>query len=114
MAVSSVIALPPIAFIQKFFLQPSALQFGVGVSGGCEIMVAAISAHLERFPLHIDVAADAKNAFNTWCRSQMWATLHRNFPSLYAFVKLVYGDSSDIIFFESLKSVACGNWLHAK
>ena len=86
--------------VQKYFLQPSALQFGVGVSGGCEIMVAAISAHLERFPQHIDVAADAKNAFNTWCRSQLWTTLHRNFPSLYAFVKLVYGASSDIIFFE--------------
>ena len=86
--------------IQRFFLLPNAMQFGVGVAGGCEIMVAAISTHLENFPEHIDVAGDARNAFNSWCRSKIWHELHKNFPSLYAFVKLVYGDASDILFSE--------------
>ena len=38
------------ADIQKFFLHPTALQFGVGVSGGCELMAAAINLHLQSPP----------------------------------------------------------------
>ena len=65
--------------IQRFFLLPNAMQFGVGVAGGCEIMVAAISTHLENFPEHIDVAGDARNAFNSWCRSKYGTNCTRIF-----------------------------------
>ena len=88
------------ADIQKFFLHPTALQFGVGVSGGCELMAAAINLHLQCFPDHIDIACDAKNAFNSWCRSKLWKPLQEYFPSLCPFVKMVYGEASSIIFHE--------------
>jgi hypothetical protein len=88
------------ADIQKYFLQPAALQFGVGVSGGCELMAAAINLHLQRFPGHIDISCDTRNAFNSWCRTRLWDPLYQNFPSLFAFVKLVYGEASDILFHE--------------
>ena len=88
------------ADIQDYFLSPSAVQFGVGVSGGCELMASAINLHLQRFPEHIDISCDARNAFNSWCRSKLWKPLHKHFPSLYAFVKMVYGGASNILFFE--------------
>ena len=77
-------------------------------------MAAAISAHLEQNPTHIDISCDARNAFNTWCRTRMWRPLRTHFPSLYRFVSLIYGSSSSIVFFEPgagltevLNSVGC-------
>ena len=86
--------------VRNFFLKPVPLQFGVGVASGCELMAAAISAHLERNPSHIDISCDVRNAFNTWCRTRMWGPLLKNFPSLYRFVSLIYGSASSIVFFE--------------
>jgi len=63
-------------------------------------MAAAINLHLQRFSGHIDISCDARNAFNSWCRTQLWDPLHQHFPSLFAFVKLVYGEASDILFHE--------------
>ena len=83
-----------------FFLKPAAVQFGVGIPGGCELMVSAIKLYLEANPNHIDISCDAKNAFNTWDRKKMWSVLQRHFPSIYSFVKLMYGDSSEILFHE--------------
>ena len=86
------------ADIQKFFLHPRALQFWVGVSGDCGLMAAAVNLHLQCFPDHI--VCDAKNAFNSWCRSKLWKPLQKYFPSLFPFVKMVYGEASSIIFHE--------------
>ena len=86
-----------------FFLKPAAVQFGVGIPGGCELMVSAIKLYLEANPNHIDISCDAKNAFNTWDRKKMWSVLQRHFPSIYSFVKLMYGDSSEILFIWPLK-----------
>jgi hypothetical protein len=87
--------------IQAFFLKPSsAIQFGVGMQGGCELMATAIALHLEAHEDHVDVSCDARNAFNSWCRSQLWDPLYKNFSSIYTFVKLVYGEAADIIFSE--------------
>ena len=61
-------------------------------------MAAAISAHLDLHPEHIDCALDSKNAFNSWCRSQMWQPLLDKFPSIYSLVKLMYGDASSVLF----------------
>ena len=33
--------------IAAYFLKPKAIEFGVGMPGGCESMAAAINAHLE-------------------------------------------------------------------
>jgi len=49
----------------------------------------------------VDVAADAKNAFNSLCRSQMWDPLLESFPDLAALGRLMYGSASSIIFNES-------------
>lgn len=86
--------------IRAYFLQPVAIQFGVGVSGGCELMATAISTLLHEHPEYIDVAGDAKNAFNTWDRSQLWDVLLARFPSLFELVKLMYGTASEIVFSE--------------
>jgi hypothetical protein len=49
--------------IQRYFLKPdSALQFGVGVQGGCELMAMAIATHMEEHPDHVDISCDARNA----------------------------------------------------
>ena len=89
------------AEITKFFLEPKPLQFAVGLAGGCELMGAAIGALLSEHVGWIDVAADAKNAFNSFCRSQMWGPLLENFPDLAALGRLMYGSASSIIFNES-------------
>ncbi len=87
--------------IQRYFLQPdSALQFGVGVQGGCELMAMAIATHMEEHPDHVDISCDARNAFNTWCRTRLWGTLRERFPSIYAVVKLMYGEAADVVFYE--------------
>jgi len=78
---------------KAFFLEPKPLQFGVGVASACELVAAAISAHLELHPEHIDCALDSKNAFNSWCRSEMWQPLLDKNPSIYSLVKLMYGDA---------------------
>jgi hypothetical protein len=77
-------------------------------------VAAAISAHLDLHPEHIDCALDSKNAFNSWCRSQMWQPLLDKFPSIYSLVKLMYGDASSVLFHdpgsglcEILNSVGC-------
>ena len=89
------------AEITKFFLEPKPLQFAVGLAGGCELMGAAIGAMLSEHVGWVDVAADAKNAFNSFCRSQMWGPLLENFPDLAALGRLMYGSASSIIFNES-------------
>ncbi len=87
--------------IQRYFLQPdSVLQFGVGVQGGCELMAMAIATHMEEHPDHVDISCDARNAFNTWCRTRLWGTLKEQVPSIYALVKLMYGEAADVIFYE--------------
>jgi hypothetical protein len=63
-------------------------------------MAAAINAHLEANPGHIDISFDARNAFNTWCRSKPWGPLLATFPSIFALCKLIYGSASDVAFFE--------------
>ena len=73
--------------VQKYFLEPAPLQFGVGVASGCELVAAAISAHLEQNPSHILASLDGKNAFNTWSRDRMWDTLLESFPSIATPVK---------------------------
>ena len=86
------------AEITKFFLEPRPLQFAVGLAGGCELVGAAIDALLSEHAGWVDVAADAKNAFNYFCRSQMWGPLIETFPDLAALGRLMYGNASSIIF----------------
>jgi len=89
------------AEISSFFLEPRPLQFAVGLAGGCELMAAAITAFLDENHGWVDIAADAKNAFNSFCRSRMWGPLLQHFPSLAALGRLMYGDASSIVFNEA-------------
>ena len=61
-----------------------ALEFAVGLAGGCELMISAITALLDIHPEWVDIAADAKNAFNSFCRTKMWGPLLEHFPNLAA------------------------------
>ena len=88
------------AKITKFFLEPKPLQFAVGLAGGCELMVSAVSALLDEHPDWVDLAADAQNAFNSFCRSKMWGPLLEHFPNMAALARLMYGSASSIIFHE--------------
>ena len=63
-------------------------------------MAAAINAHLEMHPDHVDISCDARNAFNSWCRTRLWQPLLTTFPAIYALCKLIYGSPSDVVFFE--------------
>ena len=86
--------------INKYFLEPRPLQFGVGVQGGCELMASAIDAFLRANPSAIVLSCDAANAFNSVCRTKLWGNLRTNFPSLYALVRMMYGSEASIIFSE--------------
>ena len=88
------------AAINKYFLQPRPLQFGVGVQGGCELMASAIESHLRVNPTSIVLSCDAANAFNSVCRSKLWDVLRAKFPSFYALVRMMYGSEASIIFSE--------------
>jgi len=63
-------------------------------------MVSAVTAILDEHPDWVDLAADAKNAFNSFCRSRMWGPLIEHFPSMAALGRLMYGEASSIIFHE--------------
>ena len=84
--------------IIKFFLSPNPLQFGQFLPGGCELMAASIRAHLESNPDHVDISCDAKNAFNSWCRTRCWAPLRSRFPKLFTLGRFLYGGTASIIF----------------
>jgi hypothetical protein len=84
--------------INRYFLEPHPIQFGVGVQGGCELMAAAVEAHLGANPSHISMGCDAANAFNSVCRSKLWPVLRERFSSLEAFVRVLYGAEADILF----------------
>ena len=47
------------------------LQFGVGVRGGSELMLAAVRAHLELNPDHLLISTDAASAFQAWDRGRL-------------------------------------------
>ena len=88
------------ARITSHFLEPKPLQFAVGLAGGCELMISAITALLDIHPEWVDIAADAKNAFNSFCRTKMWGPLLEHFPNLAALGRLMYGEASSVIFHE--------------
>ena len=67
----------------------------------CELMAAAITAFLDENQGWVDIAADAKNAFNSFCRSRMRDPLLQHFPSLSALGRLMYGDAPSIVFNEA-------------
>ena len=82
------------ARITSHFLEPKPLQFAVGLAGGCELMISAIAALLDVQPEWVDIAADAKNAFNSFCRTKkMWGPLLEHFPNLAALGRPMYGDT---------------------
>ena len=67
-----------LALVQKSAETP--LQVALGLAGGCELMGAAIGALLSEHVGWVDVAADAKNALNSFCRSQMRGPLGEPAP----------------------------------
>jgi hypothetical protein len=92
-------------FVQRYFLERS-IQFGASTADGCSLVAAAIEAFLEKYPWAIDIASDAKNAFNSYCRSKIWSSLDEFFPALSPFVRLIYGRASDILISEGPNTVA--------
>ena len=61
-------------------------------------MAAAIDAHLHANKSHITMSCDAANAFNSVCRTKLWTELRKRFPSLEAFVRVLYSRTSSILF----------------
>ena len=49
------------ARVTSNFLEPKPLQFAVGLAGGCELMILAITALLDVHLEWVDITADAKN-----------------------------------------------------
>jgi hypothetical protein len=84
--------------ISRYFLEPRPIQFGVGVQGGCELLAAAVEAHLGSNPSHISMGCDAANAFNSVCRTKLWSVLRRRCSPMEAFVRVLYGIKADILF----------------
>ena len=63
-------------------------------------MISPITALLDVHPEWVDIAADAKNAFNSFCRTKMWGPFLEHFPNLAALGRLMYGEASSVIFHE--------------
>jgi len=61
----------------------------------------AITAFLDENQGRVDIAADARNAFNSFCRSRIWGPLLQHFPSLAALGRLMHGDAARIVFNEA-------------
>ena len=94
--------------VLRYFLAES-IQFGTSTADGCSLVATAIEAFLEKHPGTIDIASDAKNAFNSYCRSRFWHPLDENFPSISRFVRLMYGEASDILISEDTGTVSVPN-----
>ncbi len=71
--------------VLRYFLAES-LQFGASTADGCSIVATAIEAFLEKHPGTIDIASDAKNAFNfTVDRGSglLWTSISRPCPASF-------------------------------
>jgi len=63
-------------------------------------MISAITALLDVHPEWVDITADAKNAFNSFCRTKMRGPLLEHLPNLAALGRPMYGEASSAIFHE--------------
>ena len=83
------------------------LQYGIGISGGSEIIIHAISEYLsaneEDLPDRVALGLDCKNAFNSIHRSVIFERLMIEFPELFNFFIWKYG-SLLYLFFPVAKS----------
>ena len=78
-------------------------QFGVGVSGGVEIVIHAVktavkytASEASRDNPHVVLAIDCKNAFNCMGRRAIYNKMSRLFPLLNKFIYWAYGTATPI------------------
>ena len=88
------------------------LQVGVGVKGGCEAIVHAVSRTLEDPTLPPDskwtLLLDFSNAFNSISRASMFSEVRSRIPSLSAWVESCYGSQPLLHFGEHTILSRCG------
>ena len=70
------------------------LQFGVGVSGGTEVLHKILSAKAEEFPHSAFVSLDVKNAFPSIRRQAVLEAVQRRCPDLFPLAKQWYNRAS--------------------
>jgi hypothetical protein len=75
------------------------LQYGVNTRGGCEMIVHAINAHLQKHPEHVLMSIDCKNAFNCVSRAAFMRKLAASpLRGLLPFVAQFYVDTPSLFF----------------
>ena len=75
----------------------SPLQFGCGISGGCEI-AGRLAGYLQRYTQeHVLIKTDLRNAFNTIARGEISRGLTEYFPGLLPWFHWAYGGSTPLV-----------------
>jgi len=75
---------------------PWPAQVGVACSSGLEFTTHSVRAVLDENPSWIDVALDAKNAFNSIHRRTFLKVISDTFPSLWSWVWSNYGEPTEL------------------
>ena len=90
------------------FLSP--LQLGVGVRGGCEAIVHAVTQALFPSPDndHWTLLLDFSNAFNSISREAMFVEIRRRLPGLSAWIESCYSQQSLLLLGSSTIKSCCG------
>ena len=73
------------------------LQFGCGISGGCEVAGKLAGFMHGLSPKHVLIKTDLKNAFNTIARSEIHRGLTQYFPGLLPWFEWAYGAPSPLV-----------------
>ena len=73
------------------------LQFGCGISGGCEIAGKLAGFMYSLSPEHVLIKTDLRNAFNTVARRNVFNGLARFFPALLPWFTWAYGAPSPLV-----------------
>ena len=75
---------------------PWPAQVGVACSSGLEFTTHSVRAVLDENPTWVDVALDAKNAFNSIHRRTFLKVIGERFPSLWNWVWSNYGEPTEL------------------
>jgi len=82
---------------RKYFLERK--QVGVAVEGGADAAIAACRDTARTLPDgHVIVKLDQKNAFNSVSRKHMLEIVAKEFPTLYPYAQMAYGNHSWLYF----------------
>ena len=80
-------------------------QLGGPIQGGGEILIHTVRGELQKDKKKVCCSGDVKNAFNSMLRDYILKTILEKIPRLYAYVKFLLGESSQVVYNDSKTGV---------